>query len=232
LEPMSTIAGRLAAQAGAALLTHPAGGPGILAGGAPGVEPARFLVIGGGTAGTAAALTAMGMGGEVTVLEVAARRISELEGRWGPALRVLASDELTIRSELATADVVIGAVLVPGARAPRIVTREMLDEVKPGAVLIDIAIDQGGCFESSRPTTHDEPTYEVDGVRHYCVANMPGAVPVTSTRALVNATLPYVVALAEDPARAMEADPGLAAGLNVSGGRIVRPEVREAVAGC
>lgn len=225
LEPMSTIAGRLAAHAGNGLLMATQGGPGILAEGAPGVQPARFLVIGGGTAGTAAGVLAAAMGAEVTVLERDQRRIRELDERWGSALRVLSSDEDTIRRQLEVADVVIGAVLVPGARAPRLVTREMLATMKRGAVLVDVAIDQGGCFETSRPTTHDEPTYEVDGIRHYCVANMPGAVPVTATAALVSATLPYVLALADGPGEALAADPGLASGLNVSGGRLARPEI-------
>lgn len=224
LEPMSTIAGRLAAQAGSALLMATQGGPGILAGGAPGVEPARFLVIGGGTAGTAAAVLAAAMGAEVTVLERSQRRIRQLEERWAGTLRVLSSDEFTIRRHLEAADVVVGAVLVPGARAPRLVTREMLGTMKRGSVLVDVAIDQGGCFETSRPTTHHDPTYEVDGVRHYCVANMPGAVPVTATSALVNATLPYVLALADGPEDALAADPGLASGLSVTRGRVARPE--------
>jgi alanine dehydrogenase len=225
LEPMSTIAGRLAALVGANLLLAPSGGPGRLAAGAPGVEPGRFLVIGGGTAGTAAALMAAALGADVVVLERSQRRIRELEERSGSSLRVLNSDELTIEGQLERADVVIGAVLIPGARAPRLVSRRMLPTMRPGAVLVDVAIDQGGCFETSRPTTHDDPVYEVDGVRHYCVANMPGAVPVTATAALVNATLPYVLALADGPEQAMSRDPGLEAGLNVSGGRMLRPEL-------
>jgi alanine dehydrogenase len=228
LEPMSTIAGRLAAQVGAHLLLAPNGGPGRLAAGAPGIEPGRFVVIGGGTAGTAAALMAAALGADVVVLERSQRRIRELEERSGNALRVLSSDEETIQDQLERADVVIGAVLIPGARAPRLVSRGMLPVMKPGAVLVDVAIDQGGCFETSRPTTHDDPVYQVDGVRHYCVANMPGAVPITATSALVNATLPYALALAGGREEAMSRDPGLAAGLNVSGGRVLRPEVAAA----
>jgi alanine dehydrogenase len=230
LAPMSEIAGRLATQAGAYFLQAPNGGNGTLIGGAPGVAPAKVLVIGGGAVGTHAARVAVGMGAEVTILERALPRIRQLEELFGSSARVLMSDTLTLREELAVSDLVIGAVLIPGAKAPHLVTRDDLGRMKDGAVICDVAIDQGGCAETSRPTTHAEPTFVVDGVVHYCVANMPGAVPVTSTRALTNATLPYVLRLAAGVDEALAADPGLAAGLNVADGEIRNASVAEAYA--
>ena len=231
LAPMSEVAGRLAAQAGAYFLQAPFGGPGVLMGGVPGVAPAKVLVIGGGVVGTHAARIAMGMEAEVTILERSLPRIRELEERFAGRARVLMSDASTIEESLRSSDVVIGAVLVPGARAPRLVTREMLGLMRPASVIVDVAIDQGGCVETARPTTHAEPVYEVDGIVHYCVGNMPGAVPVTSTRALTNATLPYVRRLADLGAQdALAADPGFAAGLNVRAGEITYAPVAEAYA--
>ena len=231
LAPMSEIAGRLASQAAAQCLLTPNGGAGVLIGGAPGVAPARVVILGGGVVGMNAARVACGLGAEVTILERTPARLRELEQLFDGRVRVLMSDEEALREELAGADVVIGAVLVPGAAATTMITRQMLGLMQRGSVIVDVAIDQGGCVETSRPTTYDEPTFTVAGVVHYCVANMPGAVPVTSTRALTNATLPYVLALAGrgvDPA--FDADAGLAAGLNVCAGRIVRAEVEAAFA--
>lgn len=229
LAPMSEIAGRLATQAGAYWLQAPYGGNGTLIGGAPGVAPARVLVIGGGAVGTHAARVAVGMGADVTILERSIPRIKHLEELFdGRAVRVLMSDTLTLQRELATSDLVVGAVLIPGAKAPHLIRREDLALMQPGSVITDVAIDQGGCAETSRPTTHAEPTYVVDGIVHYCVANMPGAVPRTSTRALTNATLPYVLRLASGVDAALAADPGLARGLNVKGGEIVNAEVAAA----
>jgi alanine dehydrogenase len=230
LAPMSEIAGRLAAQAGAFYLQASFGGNGTLIGGAPGVAPARVLVIGGGAVGTHAARVAAGMGAEVTVLERSLGRIRELEELFAGRARVLMSDTLTLKRELGDADVVIGAVLVAGARTARIICREDLRLMRPGAVIVDVAVDQGGCVETARPTTHDNPTYLVDGIVHYCVANMPGAVPATSTRALTNATLPYVRRLAAGVRAALAADPGLAKGLNVDAGDITCEPVAAAYA--
>jgi alanine dehydrogenase len=230
LAPMSDIAGRLAAQAGAFYLQQPLGGPGVLIGGTPGVRPARVLVLGGGVVGTSAARVAIGMGGEVVVLERSVERLRELEERFGPTARVLMSDPASVEEHLVQADLVIGAVLISGSLAPTLVDREMLSLLRPNAVLVDVAIDQGGCFETSRPTTHSDPVFAVDGVLHYCVANMPGAVPWTSTRALTNATAPYVLRLAEDVDGALAADRGLAAGLNVRAGEIVSEPVASAMA--
>jgi len=222
LAPMSEIAGRLATQAGAYFLQAPLGGCGMLMGGVPGVRPARVLVLGGGVVGAHAARVAVGMGADVTVLERSLPRVRVLEDRFGATARVLYSDALTLQEELGRSELVIGAVLLPGALAPHLVTRSMLALMRRGAVVVDVAIDQGGCVETSHPTTHDAPTFVVDDVVHYCVANMPGAVPVTSTRALTNATLPYVRRLADDGVdAALAADPGLARGLNVQAGRIV-----------
>jgi len=226
LAPMSEVAGRIASQVGAAALVAPGGGRGVLMSGVPGVAPARVVVIGGGVAGTGAARVAAGMGAEVVVMDRSIARLRELDAELAGRVTTRFASSLAVEEALAEADLVIGAVLVKGARAPRLVRREHLARMRPGAVLVDISIDQGGCFETSRPTTHAEPTYEVDGVVHYCVANMPGAVPVTSTQALTNATLPYVLALAGCGVEgALEADPGLAAGLNVAGGRVVHPVV-------
>jgi alanine dehydrogenase len=230
LAPMSEVAGRLAAQAGAYFLQDPFGGRGVLIGGVPGVAPARVVVIGGGVVGTNAARVAVGMGAEVTILERSIARLTELELLFDGRARVLMSDPLTLRDEVSHADVVIGAVLVAGAAAPKLITREMLSSMRPKAVIVDVAIDQGGCAETSTPTTHGDPTYVVDDVLHYCVANMPGGVPNTSTRALTNATLPYVRALADRGVDgALGADPGLASGVNVRAGEILVPAVREAL---
>lgn len=226
LTPMSEIAGRLAAHAAGQYLMHPHGGPGLLLGGSPGVAPAKVVVLGGGSVGTQAALLAVGMRAAVTVLDVSAHRIRELEELFGRSARILHSDCATLLEEIAAADVVIGAVLVPGAAAPKLVARGALARVKSRALFIDVAIDQGGCFETSRATTYDSPTYEVEGVVHYCVANMPGGVPQTSTRALTNATLPYVrklAALGVD--EAFNVDDGLARGLNTRAGTVTHDAV-------
>jgi alanine dehydrogenase len=231
LAPMSEVAGRLAAQAGAYFLQAPLGGPGKLVGGVPGVAPARVLVLGGGVVGMQAARIALGMEADVVVLERSLPRIRALDDLFGSRLRVLASDADTLAEQLANADVVIGAVLVPGALAPRLVTRDMLGLMAPASVIVDVAIDQGGCFETSRPTTHADPVYEVDGILHYCVANIPGAVPVTSTRALTNATFPYVRTIAGlGVDGASEADAGLARGINVRAGSITYAPVAQAYA--
>ena len=229
LAPMSEVAGRLAAQAGAAALTGPGGGRGILIGGVPGVAPAEVLVLGGGVAGTAAANVAVGMGARVTIVDRSIPRLIELAERFAGHVRTVHAAELAIEELLPTADLIIGAVLVPGARAPRLVRRAQLALMRPGSVLVDISIDQGGCFETSRPTTHSEPTYEVDGIVHYCVTNMPGAVAATSTRALTNATLEYVLRLADLGPEAALADARFASGLNVADGRIVHETVAVAV---
>jgi alanine dehydrogenase len=231
LTPMSEIAGRLAAHAAGQYLMQPHGGPGLLLGGSPGVAPAKVVILGGGVVGTQAAALAVGMRADVTILDVSPRRVRELENLFGNSARVLQSDPATVLGQIVTADVVIGAVLVPGAAAPTLVCREDLARLKPDALLIDVAIDQGGCFATSRPTTYDDPTYEVDGIVHYCVANMPGAVPRTSTRALTNATLPYVRRLAGLGAdAALAADPGLARGLNTRGGALTHDAVAAAFA--
>ena len=221
LTPMSEVAGRLAAHAAAAQLTVHEGGPGLLLGGVPGVAPCRVLVIGGGVVGTQAAKIALGMQAEVTVLDTSPRRIRELDELFGGSVRVLMSDTATVGTELSSADVVVGAVLVPGRAAPKVVTRDQLSLLKPTTLLIDEAIDQGGAFETSRPTTYAEPTFEVDGIRHYCVANMPDGVPRTSTRALTNATLPYVLRLADGVEDALGGDQALGRGVNTRGGRIL-----------
>lgn len=225
LAPMSEIAGRLATQAGAYFLQSPLGGSGTLIGGAPGVAPAHVVIVGGGAVGKAAARVACGMGAQVTLLERSPRRIRELEEFFDARATVLMSEPLTLRSLLPLADLLIGAILIPGARAPRLITRESLALMRRGAVLVDVAIDQGGFAETSRPTTHSDPVYVLDGVVHYCVANMPGAVPVTSTRALMNVTLPYVLRLAAGVEEALAADRHLAAGVNVRGGEIVNDAV-------
>lgn len=229
LAPMSEIAGRLASQYGAHHLTAPHGGPGILIGGASGVRPARAVIVGGGAVGEHAAAVAAGMGAEVVVLERRLDRIRELERRFDGRIRVVAADPESLEDELSGAHLVIGAALVPGALAPKVVNREHLALLAPGAVVVDVSIDQGGCVSTSRPTTHAAPTFVVDGVLHYCVANMPGSVPLTSTRALTQATFPYVERLTELGVRgAMDADPGLAKGCNVADGRITNDEVAAA----
>ncbi|MEQ1714485.1 MAG: alanine dehydrogenase [Hyphomicrobium sp.] len=225
LAPMSEVAGRLSIEAAAMALRRPTGGRGVLMGGVPGVRPAKVVVLGGGVVGTHAARMAAGLGADVTVIDRSLPRLRQLDELFEGRVRTLASTLDTIEAEVLAADAVIGAVLVPGASAPRLVTRAMLKDMKPGAVLVDVAIDQGGCFETSRPTTHAEPTFEVDGIIHYCVANMPGAVPMTSAQALNNATLPFVLKLAGKGLAALDADPHLAAGLNVRAGRITHAAV-------
>jgi alanine dehydrogenase len=229
LAPMSEVAGRLATQAGAYFLQDPMGGNGTLIGGAPGVRAARVLVIGGGVVGTQATRVAVGMGAEVTVLERSPTRIRELEQYFDGRVAVLMSNRHTLEAELPDADLVIGAVLIPGATAPHLITREDLALLRKRSIIVDVAIDQGGCAESSRPTTHEDPVYAVDGVLHYCVANMPGSVPATSTRTLTNATLPYVLDLAAHGVEdALESDAGFARGLNVRAGQITYGPVAEA----
>jgi alanine dehydrogenase len=229
LAPMSEIAGRLAAQAGAYFLEKPLGGRGLLLGGVPGVAPGRVLVIGGGIVGYNAAIIAIGLGAQVTILDRSIDRMRHLDEILSGRVSTVMSSALQIESSIADADVVIGAVLVPGARAPKLVTRAMLGVMKKGAVIVDVAIDQGGCVETARPTTHDDPVYSVDGITHYCVANMPGGVPITSTKALTNATLPYVEAIAElGLARAVARDRSLAQGVNVLEGKITYEAVADA----
>jgi len=226
LTPMSEVAGRMSIQVGAASLQKANGGFGILLGGVPGVPPAKVIILGGGVSGTHAAEMAVGMRADVTVVDRSVNRLRELSALFGSALHTCYSTTETIEQLVRDADLVVGAVLVAGAAAPKLVTRAMVKSMKPGAVLVDIAIDQGGCFETSHPTTHAEPTFVVDGVIHYCVANMPGAVPRTSTFALTNATLPYVRALADlGWQAALKRDPGLAAGLNVHAGQITHEVV-------
>jgi alanine dehydrogenase len=229
LAPMSEIAGRLAAQAGAYFLEKPLGGRGVLLGGVPGVAAGTVVVIGGGMVGYNAALIALGLGANVTILERSIDRMRYLEEILGARVNLLMSSALQIEESVAHADVVIGAVLIPGAVAPKLVTREMVQEMKEGSVIADVAIDQGGCVETARPTTHSDPVYTVDGVTHYCVANMPGAVPVTSTQALTNATLPYVEEIATQGLReAIANDPALARGVNVLDGKITYEAVADA----
>jgi alanine dehydrogenase len=229
LAPMSEIAGKIAAQAGAFMLEKPLGGRGILLGGVPGVAAANVMVIGGGVVGFNAAFIAIGMGADVFVYDKSIDRLRQLDVDFAGGCSTVYSTTLAIEEMLPRADLVIGAVLVHGARAPYVVRREQLGLMKPGAVLVDVAIDQGGCFETSRPTTHHEPTFEVDGITHYCVANMPGAVPITSTHALTNATMPYAIALADQGVEgAIRRDPGLRLGVNVAAGEVTHPAVAEA----
>jgi alanine dehydrogenase len=220
LAPMSEVAGRLAIEAAGAALRRHAGGRGLLIGGVPGVQPARIVVIGGGVVGTHAARMAVGLGAEVTILDRSISRLRELDELFEGRVRTRFSTIDTVEEEVFAADVVIGAVLVPGASAPKLVSRSMLSSMRKGAVIVDVAIDQGGCFETSHPTTHADPTYEVEGVIHYCVANMPGAVPLTSSQALNNATLPFGSALANNGFSAVLENPHLRAGLNVYRGRL------------
>ena len=229
LVPMSEVAGRMATQEGCYFLERPRGGKGKLMGGVPGVKPAKVFVIGAGVVGTAAARTAAGMGADVTICDISLPRLTYLADVMPRNVKTLMSSEYNIREELKSADLVIGSVLIPGAKAPKLVTREMLSLMEPGSVLVDVAIDQGGCFETSHPTTHEEPTYYVDGILHYCVANIPGAVPYTSTLALTNATLPYAIQLADKGWRKACADnEELRKGLNVVEGKVVYKEVAEA----
>ena len=229
LAPMSEVAGRLSIEAAGAALKRSAGGRGILLGGVPGVAPARVVVIGGGVVGTHAARMAVGLGAEVTVLDRSIARLRELDEMFAGRVRTRFPTIEAIEQEVFSADAVIGAVLVPGASAPKLVTRKMLKSMQQGSVLVDVAIDQGGCFETSHATTHADPTYQVDGIIHYCVANMPGAVPLTSSQALNNATLPFGLALAREGLKAVRQDPHLAAGLNVHRGRITNKAVAESL---
>ena len=230
LTPMSEVAGRMSIQVGAACLQKANGGFGVLLGGVPGVPPAKVVILGGGVSGTHAAEMAVGLRSDVTVVDRSVDRLRELSTIFGSALQTAYSTTQAIERLVADADLVIGAVLVAGAAAPKLVSRAMIKKMKTGAVVVDISIDQGGCFETSRPTTHDHPTFVVDGVIHYCVANMPGAVPRTSTYALTNATLPYVRALADHGWReALRRDPGLAGGLNVDAGHITHAVVAQAL---
>jgi alanine dehydrogenase len=229
LAPMSEVAGRLSIEAAGAAMRRFAGGPGLLLGGVPGVKAASVLVIGGGVVGTQAAKMALGLGASVTILDRSIERLRQLDDLFEGHARTRYSTISAIEEELIAADVVIGAVLVPGASAPKLVTREALETMKPKAVLVDVAIDQGGCFETSRPTTHDKPTYEVEGRVHYCVANMPGAVPLTSSEALNNATLPYGLALAQHGIAAFASNPGLRDGLNVHRGKITNRAVADSL---
>jgi alanine dehydrogenase len=228
LAPMSEVAGKIATQAGAFMLEKPLGGRGILLGGVPGVAAATVVVIGGGVVGMNAAFIAMGMEADVFVLDRSIDRLRELDIAFQGRASTVYSSTLAVEELLPRADLVIGAVLVHGARAPYVITRAQLALMKRNAVLVDVSIDQGGCFETSRPTTHSDPTYEVDGITHYCVTNMPGAVPITSTYALTNATLPYVLALADLGVRgAIERDPGLRSGVNVAAGHVTYAPVAQ-----
>jgi len=229
LAPMSEVAGRLAIQAGAYTLTAHSGGRGLLMGGVPGVLPAKVLIVGGGVVGTHAAKMAVGLGADVTVLDVSLRRLGEIDDIFLGRVKTRYSTFEALDEETDGADVVVGAVLIPGASAPKLVTREMLKGMKEGAVLVDVAIDQGGCFETSNATTHDNPTYEVENVLHYCVANMPGAVPLTSSHALNNATLRYGLRLADGGLNALREDPHLLNGLNIHKGMVTYQAVAEAI---
>ena len=229
LAPMSEVAGRMATQVGAYSLQKPNGGRGVLLAGVPGVAPGKVVVIGGGVAGLNAAIIAMGMGADVTVLDRSIPRMQEIDSLYGGRIKTLFSAHASIEREVLQADLVIGAVLVHGAKAPKLVSNEMVSRMKHGSVLVDIAIDQGGCFEDSKPTTHAEPTYKVHNSTFYCVANMPGAVPVASTYALTNATMPYTLALANFGwENAVAKDLSLAKGLNISGGKVRYQAVAQA----
>ncbi len=230
LTPMSEVAGRMSIQEGAYCLEKSQGGSGILLGGVPGVEAARVLIIGGGVVGINAARIAMGMGAKVTIVDRSLPRLNEIDALYGDRLNTLYSTREIIEQQLQISDLVIGAVLIPGAAAPKLVTRDMLKLMQPGSVLVDVAIDQGGCFETSKATTHDNPTYVVDGITHYCVANMPGGVARTSTQALTNATLPFVIALADQGSIvALSNDIHLMHGLNVHNGMVTVKAVAEAL---
>ena len=229
LDPMSEVAGRMAIQQGANYLEAPQGGIGILLGGVPGVKAAKVLILGGGTVGVQAAKMAAGLGAQVILMDINLNRLRYLADILPPNVRTVFSNEYNIRKELSTVDLVVGAVLIPGAKAPHLITRDMLAEMRDGSVVVDVAVDQGGCIETCRPTTHADPTFVVDGVVHYCVANMPGAVPYTSTQALTNATFPYLMQIAEHGwEAATEKDAGLKKGLNVVRGEIVYAPVAEA----
>ncbi|WP_282006673.1 alanine dehydrogenase [Propioniciclava sinopodophylli] len=229
LYPMSEVAGCLAPQVGANALLRAHGGRGVLMGGVAGVPSAKVVVLGGGIAGQNAASVALGMGADVTVLDTDLNKLRDIMWKFDDRVDTLVSSTLTVREQVLAADLVIGTVLVPGARTPKLVTNDMVAQMKPGAVLVDVAVDQGGCFEDSHPTTHDDPTFTVHDTIFYCVANMPGAVPTTSTQALTNSTLPYVRRIANEGwADAAAADPALAEGLNTIGGRLAHPGVIEA----
>ena len=230
LAPMSKVAGRMSVQAGAHCLESPQGGSGVLIGGVPGVPPAEVVVLGGGVVGENAIQMAIGLAASVTVVDRDVAVLDRLAARFGPALTTMYSTRAAVEDLVLAADLVIGAVLVRGARAPKLVSAEMVAHMRPGSVVVDVAIDQGGCFETSRPTTHDDPTYVVDGVVHYCVANMPGAVAKTSAHALNNSTLPHVLAIADHGLTgAMQADPHLRNGLNVCAGQVTDAAVAEAL---
>jgi alanine dehydrogenase len=230
LAPMSEVAGRMSIQAGAYYLEKTHGGLGVLLGGVPGVDPAKVVVLGGGVVGTHAIHIALGMGADVWVLDRNVDVLRRLWAQFGRPLNTVFSTRDAVERHVVAADLVIGGVLIPGASAPKLVSADLVRRMRPGAVLVDVAIDQGGCFETSRPTTHDDPVYAVGGVVHYCVANMPGGVPRTSTFALNNATLPFVLALADKgPIEALRADPHLRAGLNVHAGQVTHPAVAEAL---
>ena len=222
LIPMSEVAGRMAVQEGARFLEKPQGGKGVLLGGVPGVKPAKVLILGGGVVGSNAAQMAAGMGADVTIADINLARLRYLSETLPKNVKTLYASEVRLKKELPDVDMVIGSVLIPGDKAPHLISRDMLKMMQPGTVLVDVAIDQGGCFETSHPTTHSEPTYVVDGIVHYAVANIPGAVPNTSTLALTNATLPYVIALAgKGWKQACNDDPALALGLNIVDGKVV-----------
>ena len=229
LAPMSEVAGRLAIIEGASHLKANAGGRGNLISGVPGTKPAEVVVIGGGVVGVNAAKMAVGLGARVTVFDRSVPRLRYLSDIFGNSIATRYSNNTVLADAITQADMVIGAVLVPGASAPKLVSKAQLATMQRGAVMVDVAIDQGGCFETSRPTTHDEPTFMVDGIVHYCVANMPGSVPRTSSEALNNATLPHVIALAERGLKALDDDPHLANGLNVAGGKVVYQAVLDAI---
>ncbi|MFA5667672.1 MAG: alanine dehydrogenase [Balneolaceae bacterium] len=229
LIPMSEVAGRMAAQEGAVFLEKPKGGRGMLMGGIPGVQPAKVLVLGGGIVGVNAAKIAAGMGADTTIMDINMPKLRYLDDVMPKNVHTFFSTEANIRAMLPTIDLIIGAVLIPGAKAPKLIRRDMLKEMRPGTVMVDVAIDQGGCFETSKPTTHQDPTFVVDDVVHYCVANMPGAVPYTSTLGLTNVTLPYAVALANKGwKQAVKDDKELLQGLNIANGKIVYHVVADA----
>ena len=226
LAPMSEVAGRLAVQVGAASMTRPGGGPGILMGGVPGVRAAKVTVIGAGVAGSNAAAMAIGMGADVAILDINIDRLRELDAQYAGRLKTIASNAYEINRSVIEADLVIGSVLIPGAKAPKLVTNELVSRMKRGSVLVDIAVDQGGCFEGTHATTHENPTFPVHGSIFYCVANMPGAVPQTSTLALTNVTLPYALSIADRGVRAaFERDAALAGGLNIAAGKVANRSV-------
>ncbi len=229
LIPMSEVAGRMSIQEGAKYLEKPMGGRGILLGGVPGVKPAKVVILGGGIVGTQAAKIASGMGAEVVIMDISLKRLRELDDIMPKNVQTVMSNHYNIVAEIKDADLVVGGVLIPGAKAPHLITRDMLKLMKAGTVLVDVAVDQGGCIETCRPTTHENPTYEIDGIIHYCVANMPGAVPYTSTLALTNATLPYAIQLANKGwKKACSDNPELKLGLNTIGDKIVYKGVSDA----